>query len=53
MPLADGRQHWQGLDYAAARAGLELEGIAVRPHDWAGVRVMERAAASALNGFRG
>ena len=52
-PLADGRVHWLGLDYAAVRAGLDLAGRAVSAIEWAGVQLMERAAAEALNGFRG
>jgi len=51
--LADGRVHWLGLDYASARAGLEMAGMAVTPGDWAGVRLMERTASAALNGLRG
>lgn len=38
-----------GLDYAAARAGLDAAGITVTPELWSGVRVMEAAACSALN----
>lgn len=52
-PLADGRVHWLGLDYAAVRAGLELAGRAIAAAEWAGVQLMERAAAEALNGIRG
>ncbi|WP_257195879.1 MULTISPECIES: DUF1799 domain-containing protein [unclassified Bradyrhizobium] len=37
------------LDYAAVRAGLDAEGIAVTPELWRGLRVMEQAAAAALN----
>lgn len=37
-----------GLDYAAARAGLEAEGIAVTPDDWRGLRAIE---AGALKGW--
>lgn len=52
-PLADGRMHWIGLDYGAVKAGLELGGTAADPATWQGVRVMERAAAAALNGVAG
>ena len=52
-PLADGRVHWHGLDYTGVRAGLELAGIALAPDDWLRLRVMEQAAAAALNGTRG
>lgn len=51
--LTDGRLHWLGLDYAAARAGLDLAGATASAAQWAGVQVMERAAAAALNGFAG
>lgn len=43
---------WLGLDYAGARIGIELAGIAITPELWAGVRVMEGAARDALNGVR-
>jgi hypothetical protein len=39
-----------GLDYAAARAGLDGLGIAVTPELWARLVVIERAARDALNG---
>jgi len=39
-----------GLDYAGALAGLRAAGIEVSPELWAGLQVMERAAAAALNG---
>lgn len=51
-PLADGRVHWLGLDYSAVRAGLELAGRTIAAIEWAGVQLMEREAAAALNGFR-
>jgi Phage related hypothetical protein (DUF1799) len=38
-----------GLDYAAARVGIELAGIAVTPELWAGVRLMEAEARYTLN----
>ena len=50
--LADGRVLWQGLDYARAKAGLELAAIAIAPATWAGVQVIERTAARTLNGNR-
>lgn len=40
-----------GLDYAGARIGIEAAGIAITPELWAGLRIMERAAARALNGL--
>ncbi|WP_425230200.1 DUF1799 domain-containing protein [Sphingomonas sp.] len=51
-PLADGRLHWLGLDYTAVQAGLALAGRAIDRATWAGVRVMEGAAAAVLNGGR-
>lgn len=53
VALGDGRLHWLGLDYARARAGFALAGMTVDPDEWAGVQVMERAAAAAMNGFAG
>lgn len=53
ISLADGRVHWQGLDYAAARAGFEMAGQPPPPHIFAGVQLMERTAGAVLNGFRG
>lgn len=38
-----------GLDYGAVRAGLDAAGIKTTPELWFGLRVMEAAAASALN----
>lgn len=40
---------WIGLDYAAARAGIEAAGVAMTPALWEGVRVMEKAALPVLN----
>lgn len=40
---------WLGLDYAAAKAGLDLAGIEISPDDWARLRVIEVAAVKALN----
>jgi hypothetical protein len=39
-----------GLDYAAARAGLEAEGIEVTPEVWRDLRAIE---AGAVQGFGG
>jgi hypothetical protein len=50
--LPNGRVVWQGLDYASVDIGLNRAGIALRPDQWADVQIMERAAASALNGYR-
>lgn len=40
---------WLGLDYGAARAGLDLAGIAVSPEVWADVQLIEAGAKAALN----
>lgn len=52
-PLAGGRVYWEGLDYTAVKAGLELAQISVTPAQWFGVQQMERTASAALNGFKG
>lgn len=40
---------WIGLDYTAARAGLEMAGIALSPETWAQVQSIEAGAREALN----
>lgn len=40
---------WQGLDYTAAKAGLDLAGIEVSPSVWDEVRTIEAAAVEELN----
>lgn len=40
---------WIGLDYAAARSGLELAGIAITPDLWSEVRDIETGAIEELN----
>lgn len=40
---------WLGLDYGAARAGLELADVSLTPQQWAEVQVIERGALEALN----
>ena len=47
------RIHFTGLDYAAARAGLELAGVAVEPRVWRQVLQLEATARDALNGMAG
>ena len=37
------------LDYTAVRAGLDAENVRITPELWRGLRVMESAAAAALN----
>ena len=46
----DGTILTTGLDYAAARAGLELAGIEVTPELWAEIQVIEFGAMTAMNG---
>lgn len=46
---SEGQLRWIGLDYAGARAGLDLAGIAVTPDLWADVQTIETAARAALN----
>jgi len=38
-----------GLDYAGARAGLDLAGIAVTPALWADLQSIEHGAIAAMN----
>lgn len=52
-PMGLGGHRYLGLDYAAAKAGLELAGITLCPGQWKGVRMMERAATEHLNGRKG
>lgn len=44
-----GRIVWVGLDYAAARAGLDLAGLTITPEIWAQVRLIEAGAREELN----
>jgi len=53
IATASGAVYWMGLDYVAARADLDAEGIAVTPRLWRGIKIMERAARDALNGVQG
>ncbi|PZQ20462.1 MAG: hypothetical protein DI569_15455 [Sphingopyxis macrogoltabida] len=53
IATASGRIIWQGLNYAGARAGLKNARIKLTPAQWTWLRVMENAAAAALNGYRG
>lgn len=48
----NGKVHWQGLDYAGVRAGLAGARLRLSANQWAGLQIMERAAAAALNGYR-
>lgn len=47
--LAGARLIWLGLDYVAAKAGIELSGVEVTPEIWAEVRVIEEGAVEELN----
>ncbi len=49
VATAAGPLLFSGLDYTAARAGLELAGIAVSPATWADVQLIEAGAMGALN----
>jgi hypothetical protein len=40
---------WLGLDYSAARAGLDLAGIEMTPDLWSEVRAIEAGAIEELN----
>lgn len=40
---------WIGLDYAAARAGLDLAGISITPECWSDIRLIEAGALKELN----
>lgn len=53
VPLASGATYWLGLDYVAARAGLDAEEMSLGPAQWRGLRTMEGAARDALNGVSG
>lgn len=53
FPLGAGGLHWQGLDYVGVAMGLDREDIRLTPPQWTCLRIMERAAISALNGVRG
>lgn len=44
-----GRPYWIGLDYAAARAGLQLAGCNVSPETWNDLRQIEAGARDELN----
>lgn len=53
ISLAQAGLHWLGMNYAGVKAGLDMAGIVLTPAEWAGLQIMERAATSALNGYRG
>lgn len=46
---AGARVVWVGLDYAAAKSGLEMAGISVTPACWAEIRLIEEGATEELN----
>lgn len=48
-PIGMTSVHYIGLDYAAAKAGLELAGVKLTPALWTGIQTMEREALSCLN----
>ena len=45
----EARVVWLGLDYTAARAGLDLAGITMTPDVWDDVRAIETAAIEEMN----
>jgi hypothetical protein len=47
--MAGGRVFFVGLDYTAAKVGLEAAGIVITSDLWAGLCMMEEAARDALN----
>jgi hypothetical protein len=47
--MEQARVVWIGLDYAAARVGLELAGIEVTPEVWADLRAIEEGAIEGMN----
>ena len=47
--MESARVVWLGLDYAAAKVGLDLAGIGVSPEEWNEVRTIEGAAVEELN----
>lgn len=49
VPLGRGKLFYLGLDYAGAKAGLDLAGIKVTPDIWRGIRVMEAETCAVLN----
>lgn len=49
--MARGQTYWIGLDYAAAKAGLDGAELEAGPEIWRGLRMMEAAARNALNGI--
>lgn len=49
VPLATGRLIATGLDYQAARAGIEMTGTDITPDLWFDVRMIEAGAMGAMN----
>lgn len=47
--IAPIRPIWIGLDYAAVRVALDIEGIEITRELWWGLRIMEDAASALLN----
>jgi len=50
--MADGTQRAIGLDYPAAKVGLEMAGIEVTPALWSDLQMVEIGARAAMNGER-
>jgi len=49
----DGPARVTGLDYTAAKAGLEMAGITIDPDDFTRLRIIESGAVAAMNEERG
>lgn len=49
MGASVSRVVWIGLDYQAARAGLEMSGVNITPDLWTEVRAIEAGAIEELN----
>ncbi len=50
VAMPTGQVIYQGLDYAAVKVGLDGADIALTAAQWSNLRMMERAAAAAMNG---
>lgn len=50
LPVFGGAPIWVGLDYTAARNGLEMAGYDITPEFWSEIQLIEQGARAALNG---
>jgi hypothetical protein len=53
VSLPSGQVLYHGLRYGDAKVALDAAEVFLRPAQWSGLRLMERAASAALNGQRG